>query len=156
MNGEYEPKVIRDGPILDVQIGSESDLATHLAPWAQGLQIGHLVIMQGEMGAGKTAIIRAIAPFLGVTDPVRSPTFSLIHRYQGRIPVLHADLYRLDGKPLQELLDDMPDALTFVEWGDESLARIATQSAQLLWVETNPNGRRIRVWNLTIEPNTSK
>ena len=57
---------------------------------------GDVVVLAGEMGAGKTAFAQAFAAALGVTEPVTSPTYTLVHTYDtGRVPVHHADLYRL-------------------------------------------------------------
>jgi tRNA threonylcarbamoyladenosine biosynthesis protein TsaE len=80
------------------------------------------VLVSGELGTGKTTLIRGACRALGVTDPVTSPTFTIGHRYQGRVPVSHLDLYRLEGLDAEEpgLLEDYltPDAIAFVEWPD--------------------------------------
>jgi tRNA threonylcarbamoyladenosine biosynthesis protein TsaE len=62
------------------------------------LEAGDIVCLYGELGSGKTVLSKGIAKGLGVADEhtVRSPSFVLIHRYQGRVPMYHADLYRLD------------------------------------------------------------
>jgi tRNA threonylcarbamoyladenosine biosynthesis protein TsaE len=87
---------------------------------AAELSPGDVVLVSGEVGAGKTTLIRGAARALGVTEPVTSPTFTIGHRYRGRIPVSHLDLYRLDGMEGEDpgLLDDYltEDAVTFVEW----------------------------------------
>ena len=90
------------------------------AELAARLQPGDVVLVQGEMGAGKTTFVRGAARALGVTGPVTSPTFTLGNRYEGRVPVAHLDLHRLDTLAGEDpgLLDDYltPDAITFVEW----------------------------------------
>ncbi len=81
-----------------------------------------VVAIAGELGAGKTTLVRAIARGLGVTEPVTSPTFALVHRYEGAAgAVYHVDAYRLrrpaDAADLG--LDDMvaePDAVVLIEW----------------------------------------
>jgi tRNA threonylcarbamoyladenosine biosynthesis protein TsaE len=84
---------------------------------------GDLIVLAGEMGSGKTAFAQGFAAGLGVLDPVTSPTFTLVHAYEGRLRVYHADLYRLERMAeladlaLGELLDD-DDAVVLVEWGD--------------------------------------
>lgn len=87
---------------------------------AAELSPGDVVLVSGEVGAGKTTLIRGAARALGVTEPVTSPTFTIGHRYRGRVPVSHLDLYRLDGMEGEDpgLLDDYltEDAVTFVEW----------------------------------------
>ncbi len=64
---------------------------------AQRLSSGDVVAFYGDLGAGKTAFIRGLARGLGVTDDVSSPTFALVHEYNGKIPLIHFDMYRVDG-----------------------------------------------------------
>jgi tRNA threonylcarbamoyladenosine biosynthesis protein TsaE len=94
------------------------------AELAASLRPGDVVLVSGDLGAGKTTFVRGAARGLGVTEPVTSPTFTIGQRYTGRIPVSHLDLYRLaeGGGGLDDedpgLLDDYltPDAIAFVEW----------------------------------------
>jgi tRNA threonylcarbamoyladenosine biosynthesis protein TsaE len=88
---------------------------------AQDLGAGDVVVVSGEVGAGKTTLIRGACRALGVEGAVTSPTFTIGQRYAGgRLPVSHLDLYRLEGLEGEEpaLLEDYltPDAVTFVEW----------------------------------------
>ncbi len=90
------------------------------------------VILRGDLGAGKTTLVRGIARSLGAPeDDVTSPTFTLVHEYQGRTKKLyHLDLYRLEREEelLQLGLEDMeadPDALLLIEWGDKFPSIIA-------------------------------
>jgi tRNA threonylcarbamoyladenosine biosynthesis protein TsaE len=88
-------------------------LAAQLGP-------GDVVLVAGELGAGKTTLIRGACRALGVEDPVLSPTFTIGRRYVGRVPVSHLDLFRLEALDAEEpgLLDDYltADAVAFVEW----------------------------------------
>ena len=88
-------------------------LASELGP-------GDVVVVSGELGAGKTTLIRGAARALGVTDPVTSPTFTIGHTYSGRIPVSHLDLYRLAELDQEDpaLLSDYvtQQAVSFIEW----------------------------------------
>ena len=76
--------------------------------------------MRGELGAGKTTLIRGACRALGVTEPVVSPTFTIGRRYRGRVPISHLDLFRLSTLADEDpgLLDDYltPDAVAFIEW----------------------------------------
>lgn len=86
------------------------------------LHAGDLVFLRGELGAGKTTLVRSIARALGVSGPVTSPTFTVAQRYEGRLPVAHMDAYRLGG-PDDEDAELLADALgggavAFVEWPD--------------------------------------
>jgi tRNA threonylcarbamoyladenosine biosynthesis protein TsaE len=88
-------------------------LAAELGP-------GDLVLVSGELGSGKTTLIRGAARGLGVTEPVTSPTFMIGQIYRGRLPVAHLDLYRLAdlGQEDPALLQDYvtPQSVTFIEW----------------------------------------
>jgi tRNA threonylcarbamoyladenosine biosynthesis protein TsaE len=79
-----------------------------------------VVLVRGELGAGKTTLVRAAARALGVVGPVTSPTFTIARRYQGRHPVAHLDAYRLASPDDEELglaLEAIgDDAVAFVEW----------------------------------------
>jgi len=88
-------------------------LAAELGP-------GDVVLVSGDLGAGKTTLIRGASRALGVTEPVTSPTFTIGHTYVGRVPVSHLDLYRLAelGQGDPALLEDYvtADAVAFIEW----------------------------------------
>jgi tRNA threonylcarbamoyladenosine biosynthesis protein TsaE len=87
---------------------------------AADLRPGDVVLVSGELGSGKTTLIRGACRELGVTEQVVSPTFTIGRRYRGRVPVSHLDLFRLQGLGGEDpgLLDDYltPDAIAFVEW----------------------------------------
>jgi len=98
---------------------------------AERLGPGDVVVLAGEVGAGKTTLIRGACRALGVEGPITSPTFTIGQRYGGgRLPVSHLDLYRLQSLEGEDpaLLDDylLPDGVAFVEWpaaGAERLGR---------------------------------
>lgn len=90
---------------------------------AQKLQAGDVVLLSGDLGAGKTAFVRGLALGLGAAaDAVTSPTFTLLHEYRGgRLPLHHADLYRLRESEVEELgLDELAASggVLAVEWPD--------------------------------------
>jgi len=97
---------------------------------AAGLRAGAVLLLEGDLGAGKTAFVRGLAEGLGV-DPgeVSSPTFTLVHEYRGgRLPLIHVDLYRLDRADLDEIgLDqDLADkGVVAVEWPERLSRRIS-------------------------------
>ncbi len=137
--GEVEIERRRsDGPTETQAIAAE--LAAELRP-------GDVVLISGALGAGKTTFVRGAARALGVEGPVTSPTFTIGHRYEGRVPVSHLDLYRLSGGGLAEedpgLLDDYltPDAIAFIEWPE-----VAAGSAQEAFavVEMSHAGEDVR------------
>lgn len=93
------------------------------AEFAAGLRPGDVVLVSGDLGAGKTTFVRGACRALGVAGPVTSPTFTIARRYEdGRVPVSHLDLYRLAGSAAEgpALLDEElgPDRVAFVEWPD--------------------------------------
>jgi tRNA threonylcarbamoyladenosine biosynthesis protein TsaE len=96
---------------------------------AAGLAPGDVVLVAGEVGTGKTTLIRGACRELGVKEPVVSPTFTIGRRYRGRIPISHLDLYRLAdlGREEPALLDDYldPETVAFVEWPEVAGPRLA-------------------------------
>jgi tRNA threonylcarbamoyl adenosine modification protein YjeE len=85
------------------------------------LHKGDLVLLKGELGAGKTTFVRGIAKGSGSAAPVASPTFQLVRVYPGRVQLAHVDLYRLEkGEELRDLgLEELLDqGAVVVEWGD--------------------------------------
>jgi tRNA threonylcarbamoyladenosine biosynthesis protein TsaE len=86
---------------------------------AAGLEPGDVVTVSGELGCGKTTFVRGACRALGVIAPVTSPTFTIGHRYEGRVVVSHLDLYRFDRVSPADWGDLEPyfdDAVVFVEW----------------------------------------
>lgn len=106
------------------------------ASLARTLRGGDIVVLEGDLGAGKTALARAVIRSLA-GDPaldVPSPTFALVQPYEtDRGPVLHADLYRLgDPREVDELgLLDNPDAIVLVEWADRAPDLVAAASVRV-------------------------
>lgn len=100
---------------------SEDETRAIAATVANSLKAGSLLLLTGDLGAGKTAFVRGLASGLGIdAGEVTSPTFTLVHEYRGgRLPLIHVDLYRLDRADLDEIgLDqDLADqGVVAVEW----------------------------------------
>lgn len=116
---------------------SENEEETHkaAAAFAEFLIPGSVVMLIGKLGTGKTVFVKGAALALGVIEHVTSPTFTLIHEYNGTIPIYHMDLYRINS--LQELRDigieDYFDSggICFVEWG-EKLGEFVPEDAILV------------------------
>jgi tRNA threonylcarbamoyladenosine biosynthesis protein TsaE len=110
-------------------VAGTQDLAAALA---ERCGPGDLLVLAGEMGAGKTAFAQGFARGLGVTDRVTSPTFTIVREYPGeRLDLHHLDVYRLDQLDevrqlgVGEMLDE--DAVMLVEWGDAVLPALGDQ-----------------------------
>ncbi len=87
----------------------------------QLMAAGDVVLLTGDLGAGKTTLVQGLAAGLGVSDPVVSPTFALVHELAGRVSLRHLDLYRLTGQDLEHLGAEEwfePDAVVAVEWAE--------------------------------------
>src|SRR5688500_17093314 len=115
-----------------------------------GLQGGEVFALYGEVGTGKTALIRGIAAGLGAAPrTVSSPTFVLIHEYQGRLPLAHADLYRLESiQTLSHLgLEEYFDGRTIVavEWAERAGNELPRDRAEIRFAHESPTERTIMI-----------
>ncbi len=128
---------------------SPEDTRSIAAALSGVLAPGDVVALSGDLGAGKTCFVQGAARALGVEDRVTSPTFVLMREYQGRLPVLHLDVYRMGN--LQELVDlgweeflD-PDSVIFIEWGDAVAQLLPPDHLQVEITATGENDRRIEM-----------
>ena len=104
---------------VTVASASAEETEAVAAKLARRLEVGDVVTIAGELGAGKTTFVRGACRALGITAPVTSPTFTIGHRYPGAPDVTHLDLYRFAGVSAAEWGDLEPyfdDAIVFVEW----------------------------------------
>ena len=109
--------------MISLLVQSIADTHGVAAAIAQLSRTSDIIVLAGEMGAGKTAFAQGFGAALGVDEPITSPTFTLVHTYDtGRVTLHHADLYRLDKMSevsdlaLHEMVDE--DGVMLVEWGD--------------------------------------
>jgi tRNA threonylcarbamoyladenosine biosynthesis protein TsaE len=121
------------------------------AELAAGLNDGDVVLVRGELGAGKTTLVRGAARALGVRDPVTSPSFSIGHRYRAgeALTVSHLDLYRLAGLEQEDpdLLADYLGAgrIAFVEWPPDAERDLASARLRVSLSHRGEDRRRIEV-----------
>jgi tRNA threonylcarbamoyladenosine biosynthesis protein TsaE len=117
---------------------------------AARLQPGDVVVISGEVGAGKTTLIRGACRALGIEEPVTSPTFTIGQRYGGgRVPVSHLDLYRLRSLEGEDpaLLDDYlgPDGVAFVEWPAVGVERLGRPALEIRLEHAGGDARRLEI-----------
>ena len=86
----------------------------------QSLQAQDVLILTGELGAGKTTITKGIAKALGISQMIKSPTYTIVREYEGSLPLYHLDVYRIGDDPDSIDLDDFlfGDGVTVIEWGE--------------------------------------
>jgi tRNA threonylcarbamoyladenosine biosynthesis protein TsaE len=117
---------------------------------AAKLRPGDVVLVSGELGTGKTTLIRGACRALGVTEPVTSPTFTIGHRYGGRMPVSHLDLYRVDGLDREDpaLLEDYldEDSVALIEWPESAAAGLERVRARIIIRHAGGNLREIELF----------
>ena len=97
-----------------------------MEPIALGKQLGKLlekqdvIILSGDLGAGKTTFTKGIAKGLGIDQMIKSPTYTIVREYEGRLPLYHLDVYRIGNDPDSIDLDDFlfGDGATIIEWGE--------------------------------------
>jgi len=112
------------------------------------LVAGDVILLRGELGAGKTALTRGIGSALGIDD-VSSPTFVISKIYQGgRLPLIHVDAYRLMGSELAgfddlDLESRIPASITVVEWGDGFVQRVVDKFITVAISFGNSDSERI-------------
>jgi tRNA threonylcarbamoyladenosine biosynthesis protein TsaE len=122
---------------------------------AQKLPASALVLLSGELGAGKTTLVKGIVDGLGIAgaDDVSSPTYTIVHEYGEPVRVYHVDLYRLDteeevrGFGFEELLDRR--ALVLVEWGERFPQLLPRERIEITIDATGESSRRITVRGLS-------
>lgn len=110
------------------------------------------VYLQGEMGAGKTTLIKTILRILGVKDVISSPTFSLVNTYElsNNSPIYHADLYRVENE--EELYDIGFDeylesnSLIFIEWSERMTSLLNPKAMKIAIEITSPNRRKLSIY----------
>jgi len=112
---------VASGTLAEIRSSSPEETEAAGEELAAALRVGDLLLLAGELGAGKTTFVRGLARGLGSSGAVQSPTFQLVRVYPGRIQLAHVDLYRLEsGAELADLgLDDLLEqGIVAVEWGD--------------------------------------
>jgi tRNA threonylcarbamoyladenosine biosynthesis protein TsaE len=131
--------------LASASAGETEAIAARLAP---RLELGDVVAVSGELGSGKTTFVRGACRALSIAAPVTSPTFTIGHRYEGRIAVSHLDLYRYDGVSEADWGDLEPyfeDAIVFVEWPEAGRASLPPACVGVSIQHAGGDDRRIEL-----------
>jgi tRNA threonylcarbamoyladenosine biosynthesis protein TsaE len=128
-----------------LEVPTADDTRAAGAALAPLLRPRDVVVLTGELGAGKTTFVQGVAAGLGATEHVASPTFTLVREYvSGRVPVAHVDLYRLDREQdvIDLALDELEDGerVLLVEWGDPVAELLAEDRLRVELVGIDPTG----------------
>jgi tRNA threonylcarbamoyladenosine biosynthesis protein TsaE len=147
---------VAEGRILEFTTQSGADTIEVGRKLAGLLKPPQLILLQGELGTGKTTLVKGIAQALDAADPdeVTSPTFTLVHEYEGTrdgtpVKLFHLDVYRLEGERQLETLglDDLltQDALVLVEWGEKFKSIVKRVTGEIVITSEGGDARKIRV-----------
>lgn len=128
---------------------SPSDTEALGEQWGRVAQSGLVLGLSGELGAGKTQLVKGLARGLGITQRVHSPTFALVNIYPGgRLTLFHLDLYRLETREqilaagLEEYLT--PDGVTVIEWAERWFGDNRPENPNVRWVKIETLGETER------------
>jgi tRNA threonylcarbamoyladenosine biosynthesis protein TsaE len=135
---------------LSLETRSQSEAETNDIGFEIGCRIDRAVCicLVGSLGSGKSVMARGICRGLGVREVVVSPSFILCEEYEGRIPIIHVDLYRLEHESEVEelgLYDRMTKSVVLAEWGDRSAFLFESSDIIVQMDVTGDTGRMIRV-----------
>ena len=99
---------------------NEDELIAYGNRLGQELQAGDVLVLTGNLGAGKTTLTKGIAKGLDIHQMIKSPTYTIVREYEGSLPLYHLDVYRIGNDPDSIDLDDFlyGDGVTVIEWGE--------------------------------------
>ena len=140
---------------------NEDELMTYGYQLGRKLQAGDVLVLNGNLGAGKTTLTKGIAKGLDIDQMIKSPTYTIVREYEGRLPLYHLDVYRIGNDPDSIDLDDFlyGDGVAVIEWGElleedllgDYLEIIITPSGDGRDIELQSNGPRSKELSEAIE-----
>ena len=106
---------------------------------------GDVLVLTGDLGAGKTTLTKGIAKSLGISQMIKSPTYTIVREYKGRLPLYHLDVYRIGDDPDSIDLDDFlyGAGVTVIEWG-KLLSSDLLDDYLEVFIERDIDGRQVR------------
>src|SRR5688500_10532676 len=132
--------------MIELETSSPEETERIAAGLASALRPGDLLTVAGELGAGKTTVVRGACRALGVAEAVTSPNYTVRHRYEGRVPVSHLDLYRFGQNVSEDDWGDLEgyfeDAVVFVEWPERAQRYLGDARAEV-WLQLRESERRL-------------
>ena len=136
--------------MIDLKIESEQDMIAFGQRLSSHLNEGDLVLFEGELGSGKTTLIRGILQGLEWKGAVRSPTFNLFSVYDTKPKVLHADLFRISSARGTGIEDYFDDYLCLIEWPDAMAEMADLNLAKRVTIMFDGDTRRVRLSNISL------
>ena len=140
---------------------NEDELMAYDYQLGRKLQAGDVLVLTGDLGAGKTTLTKGIAKGLDIDQMIKSPTYTIVREYEGRLPLYHLDVYRIGNDPDSIDLDDFlyGDGVAVIEWGElleedllgDYLEIIITPSGDGRDIELQSNGPRSKELSEAIE-----
>jgi tRNA threonylcarbamoyladenosine biosynthesis protein TsaE len=138
--------------VQELTVATADDMRALGVQMARTLKPGDLVVLIGDLGAGKTTLVQGIAAGLGATGPVLSPTFVIARVYRdGRVPLVHVDAYRLGSRVEVDDLDldaDVAESVTVVEWGEGLVEGLSDERLVVSITRSSDEGDE--TWRVTL------
>ncbi len=136
--------------MTEITVESEAKMLEQGASLVRAFSRGDVVLFEGDLGVGKTTLIRGMMLGLGWNEPVRSPTFNLFAVYPTEPPVLHADFYRITDTLGTGMEDYLDSHLCLVEWPNAMFRLIDLNTAKRIRITFEGDGRRIQLSNISL------
>ncbi|EHI73981.1 P-loop hydrolase [Streptococcus criceti] len=123
---------------------NEAELIAIGSRIGQSLQAQDVLILTGDLGAGKTTITKGIAKALGISQMIKSPTYTIVREYEGDLPLYHLDVYRIGDDPDSIDLDDFlfGDGVTVIEWGELLAKNLPSDYLEVI-IDKSGDGRQV-------------
>lgn len=136
--------------MMSVITNSSQETVEFAQQYALNFKLGDVVLLEGDLGVGKTVFVQGVVSALGYRDKVLSPSFTLMYNYRcGKKNICHVDLYRIENTAQLETvgLDDYlynPDTITFVEWG-EKIEKQLVSFVKITFIYLSETKRKIKI-----------
>ena len=128
-----------------ITVATEEEMKAFGASLTARLHGGDVVLLEGDLGAGKTTLVRGLLEGLGYLGAVRSPTFNLVQTFPTEPPVMHADLYRVPSYEGIGLEDYLESYLCLIEWPDRTAGLVAPEDCWRIRIDFADEGRIVTV-----------